>query len=287
MTRSPIFASLALVAACGAGEPRPAVPVQEAGAPTALDASAPLLDAGAPEASVEARTETPPRLEPLGAEPPAATPHVEIVSPFAEQRILIPKAAAYAVRLKLEGASEGVALALDGERPRRVRDASAIKLSDLTAEGEAPAQGAHWLRAAALDARGAIVRSKGGSLAPFAAVRFWVGDRPSPAPPVEPSVALLSPHGTYNGPKAADGVVIDFLAAPERLGAPKGAALVELAGKRSRVEARLTSWQPLAVRDLPSGDFDVSVTLLDDKGAALSRVRRTITINRDVGAEDK
>ena len=53
-------------------------------------------------------------------------------------------------------------------------------------------------------------------------------------------------------------------------------ATVRVTGQGSKLEQRLTEWQPLALRDLPSGDFRVEVEL----GGA--RVDRVVTVNRDL-----
>lgn len=282
----------ALLSACGAGEPVPALPAAPAGPPPQPDAGAPVapVDAG-PEAA--APTAPAVALEPVAVSADGAAPHVEILFPFAEQRIFIPKAAGYHVRLRVEGvklAAEGagVEASLDGERPRRVLDVNATTLADLMPEGRAPSPGAHWLFVAAVDEHGSLVRGNGGSRAPYAALRFWVGNRPSPPPRVEPQVVLFSPEGTYNGAAAADAVRVDFLALPERLGAEKGSARVRVTGVGVNVESRVTSWQPLHVTHLPSGDFDVEVELLNAEGAPVSatgaHARRTVTLNREVAS---
>jgi hypothetical protein len=175
-----------------------------------------------------------------------------------------------------------VEASLDGERPRRVLAVNGTKLSDLLPEGRKPSPGPHWLFVAAVAADGSIARGNGGSRAPYAALRFWVGVRPSPPPPVEPQVALFRPQGTYNGAAMADAVQVDFLALPARLGSDKGSARVRVTGGGVSVERRVSAWQPLRVANLPSGDFEVQVELLSADGGAGARAERTITVNRDV-----
>lgn len=264
---------IAIVVSCATAPPSPAPPVRAAAVPAprtavsdaGVDAPAPAPTAPAPSA----------RLEPL-APPRDAKARVEILFPIAEQRILIPKAQGYTVRTKIEGwprsaEGPGVLVVLDDHRPRRVLDKTEIKLGALVDDGRELAPGPHWLALAAVDANHAVVRGGPGSRAPFAVVRFWIGDRdPKRAP--GPGALLLSPAGTYNGPAAQ--VIVDFLALPEQLG--DRSATVRVTGEGSKLEQRLTEWQPLALRDLPSGDFRVEVEL----GGA--RVDRVVTVNRDL-----
>lgn len=283
-----VLTCLGLAVACGGVEPRaaaPSPPPSPSGRAAPADAG---VDAPAKD-SPDAAPSPAVRLEPVALGQVEHAPHVEILFPFAEQRILIPKAASYVVRLSVEGTSlEGgrpkVELSLDGERPRPVRDPNATKLAELTPEAAPPKPGAHWLFAAIVDESGSIVRGNGASRAPFAAVRFWVGERPSPPPAPEPRVVLWRPHGTINGAPSADAARVDFLAAPQRLGA--GGALVHLVGAGVDVSRRLARWEPLEVEGLPSGDYQVSVALLDEQGKPLEKegasASRAITVNRDV-----
>jgi hypothetical protein len=225
--------------------------------------AAPLLERRAPTESAEAR--------------------VEISFPFAEQQIRIPKASRSSVRFKVEGwplgrTGRGVLLALDHHRPRRLVDSTPVALGTLTDDERGVTAGEHWLTLAAVDEASAVLRGTGGSRAPWAAVRFWVGERrPGLAP--EPRVTLLSPSGTLNGGVAADSAVIDFLGVPFRLGS--GGARVSVAGSFGRVERSLDAWEPVAVSGLPSGDVTVEVELVGDGGGA--RTARVISVNRELG----
>lgn len=231
------------------------------------------------------------RFEPVAepSPPPEPAPHVEILFPFSEQRILIPKAAEYTPRLKVEhwptaASGPGVMIALDGAGPRRWRG-KPLTLRELGPEGTGVEPGPHWLFAWASDASGAIVRAKPNTRAPMAAVRFWVGERDPDRKPT-PRVILAAPPPTINGAAAADALVVDFLAAPERLGVADGRVRVRLTGPGVALSTELERWQPIRVRDLPSGDYDVEASLLDHDGRPLdgpsATARRTITVNREL-----
>lgn len=262
--------------------PAPAVPAAPISAPASAAPSAPAASA-TPASSVPAPA--PARLEVAKASKDDQA-HVEILFPFAEQRILIPKAPGYTIRTKIEGwplgaEGRGVLIALDQHRPRRVLPKTEVKLGTLLDAGSELSPGPHWLFLAAVDAAGGLVRG-GGSRAPFAMLRFWVGERdPKRAP--EPRVALLAPAGTYNGEGSAGSIPVDFLAAPERLG--EGGARVRVTGPGVQLDQRLDAWQPLALRHLPSGDFAVEVTLLDARGEPRegSRATRVVSVNRELG----
>lgn len=256
--------------------PPPALPSAPSAVPSALGSATPSAPIERPRARLE-----------IVAAPKDERAHVEILFPFSEQRILIPKAQAYKVRTKIEGWSlgasgKGVLIALDLHRPRRVLAGSEITLGSLVDAGKEIASGPHWLVLGAVDEGSKLVRGSGASRAPFAAVRFWVGDRDKEQPP-GPAVALLSPAGTLNGEVAADAAAIDFLAVPARLG--RGGVRVAVSGGDVRLEQKLTSWQPVSIRDLPSGDFSVEVALLDEHGQpdAKARAERTISVNRELG----
>jgi hypothetical protein len=281
---------VAFFAACVVDDRRPV----SSPLPTTTSAPAPpAADAGRVDAGASADPpRAPMRLEPLAPKPPPSpAPHVEILFPFAEQRIQIPKAPTYNVRVKVEswplGAEgAGVEVLLDDGRPRRIVPGGKIELQSLAGDGRPLAQGPHVLFAAVRDADGSIVRSSGGSLASFAMVRFWIGDR-DPSFKPGPSVALFEPHGTYHGARAADALLIDFLALPERMGVERGSARVRASVRGAQpIEQLLTSWQPVALKNAPSGDIDIEVSMLDADGKPIAgaRAARTITVNREAGA---
>ncbi len=287
LTRGALAVVLVLSCArCGATTPQPS-PIPEE-PPPVVDASSPV-DAGAdvepaplPRVNIE--------LEPVDVSPVDSATYVEIVAPIAEQRVLVPKAMGLTFRLKSAKAPDGAALvcALDAERPHRY--VAGMKLGDLLPDAKAIAEGPHVLTAAFVDGAGAVIRTRPASRAPFAMVRFWVGERQEGRPEA-PRVVLLAPSGTLNGEAVADEARIDFLAAPTRLGVEGGRVHVSIAGGGLTAEKDLSAWQPIAIRNLPSGDFEVDVSLFDPSGKPLSEpsasARRMITVNRDAPAVRK
>jgi len=245
----------------------------------------------------------------LGASPvargltfePAAEPgksgeqaHVEILFPFAEQSLRADRARDFVVRLKVEAWSETlVDVSLDDFVPRR-RDTlpARFELGDLVPEDRELSAGEHLLVATAVHEDGRLVRARERrSLAPFAAVRFWVGERGAAARDLEkPNIIYRQPRGTYNGREAADRVLLDFLVLGGSLGDALGARVV-VKGAGLSGETLLREPRALFVRDLPSGDFAVEIALVgaDDKPLAqpAAHAARTITVNRDAPLQGK
>lgn len=274
----PLFVSLALYVSCATtSTPITNPPALVAGTDAGSDAS---------DAGIDVVDATPValdvRLEPVEVTLADKPPVVEILAPIAEQSVPVPKAMGLVFRFSIEGwPPASVACALDAERPRRY--VKGMKLGDLLLDATAIAEGSHLLTVAAVRENGELVRAAPASRAPYAMVRFWVGERQTK--PEAPRVILFEPSGTYNGEASANALRVEFLAAPGRLGVDGGRVRVTLKGPRVSAERELSAWQPLAIHGLPSGDFDVGVSLLDVAGQALPdpalQARRTITVNRD------
>ena len=266
----------------------PTMPTASPAPPVAATAEA---DAGVPAAAPEEKREV--RFEPVplavSREP---SPHVEILFPFAEQSLAVAKAARYKVRLKVENwpvgeDGRGVDLVLDDFRPRRLKTLDPpIELGELVPENAELGAGEHTLVAMAVREDGAIVRPpRATSLAPFALVRFWIGQRGAGASPSAARLIYVRPRGTINGEAAAERVLLDFLPIGADLGRGKSSVVVRISGRFAVGSTVLESWQPLHILDLPSGDHEVTVELVGPDGRPSddprSRARRTITVNRD------
>lgn len=212
-------------------------------------------------------------------------PHVELLFPYAGRVVHEAKAHDFGVRFTVERWGGRVQLALDDFRPVVVEAGTrSVKLGALVPPGRTLGPGLHRLFAVAVDERGLLVRPAGPvSRGPFAVVEFRVGSR-EPLPGDRPFIAYSQPRGTYNGDRAADGVLIDYYLVGLTL-APDGNRLaVTVEGEGVQHREVLERWQPVAVRGLPSGDFTVKLEVLgpDGKGlAAVPAVHRTITVNRD------
>lgn len=213
--------------------------------------------------------------------PPAAAeaPWLEILSPFAEQTLARAKVGGHTLRVRREPPGP-VAVALDDHPPRHFPTLDRVRLSELTPEGAALADGSHTLVVAAIDERGVAHRRRsGGSRAPYAAVVFHVGARERSAPRA-PFVVLLSPRGTYNGERAADSMLVDALV----LGAEGSPSLeVRVTGAGVDTRAPLSAHGLGVVYGLPSGDLEVEVTAAPQGAGEVTptAARRTVTVNLD------
>jgi len=218
---------------------------------------------------------------PLAPEP---APHVEILFPYLGKSVPAAHANDYEVRLRVENWSGRVQLALDDYRPVVVENATErVPLGSLVPADRDLAPGNHRLFAVAVDEQGRMLRAaRPTARAPFAVVDFRIGSRVA-LPDERPFIAYSQPRGTYNGDAAADAVFVDFyLVGVERF--PGSRVRVQVLGAGCSWSQTLPTWQPMRIRGLPSGDFDVEVTLLDAQGTTIPEVgapRRTITINRD------
>ena len=225
-------------------------------------------------------------------------PHVEILFPFAEQRIRLAKAPRYRVRLKIarwelvEGKRE-VEVSLDGQRPVLLTDPKrTLRLEDLVPEDGELNAGEHTLFAVAVDGTGQRVRPGGSSQAPFAIVHFWVGERAKPREdPDAPAVFYGRPRGTYNGEQVAAKILLDYYLLNVELSATGPRLEVTLRGTGVEGRTMLDSWKPLFIKGLPSGDHRVTLRLVDAQGRTLEHpgasVEQVITVNRDAPVVDR
>ena len=138
-------------------------------------------------------------------------------------------------------------LSLDGARPRPVVS-GAIAVAELTG-GATLVAGAHDLVLASVGADGVALDPSAGGLA---AVRFFVGARPSPPP--APRVVCLSPFGTYYGKNPS--IALDYVVTPGNPGAPS-ATEVRAGGSRL---ARAEGPGPFALGAFPPGDHEITLT---------------------------
>lgn len=240
-------------------------------------------------APTEQRIEVVP-LEPHRFDEP---PHVEVKFPLAGKRIAVEKARNYKIRIKTTGWSEqfGLLLMLDDFTPL-VLDSpeKAVTLGDLVPEDRELSRGTHHLFVAAVHPEyGSVRLVEPRSRAPFAEVGFWIGDvkETPPAPSPTPRVVLLAPSGTFNGSRG-ENVLVDFRVL-DLDGAQREVEVrvVRLSpAGRARGFVRLAQGQLAAIRSLGSGDYEVTVRLLDAEGNVMTSPEvvksRTITVNRDV-----
>lgn len=277
------------LAACGSGEPRPPVAAPPPGStPTPL-ASTVEPPAAAPSAEPVPAV-TPAGLKPFEHAAPNPIPHVEIKFPIAEQQIVIPKAARYKVRLKVEDHpmrpdGAGVQLVLDDHPARLVHDVRPVELGSLVPEGEILEPGDHLLIAYAVDARGVSIKPPAPSTrGPLAVVHFWVGN-PGPKPKRSESAPRIihhAPRGTLNGASAADSAVFDVFLLGAEPGKNGAKLRVDIVGPDDRAKSsiELDRWQAQTVTGLASGDYRFDTALVVE-GRSVATATRTITVNRD------
>ena len=216
---------------------------------------------------------------------------MEIEFPIAEQRIWRQKAAGCRVRLGVsdwplgkDGAA--VQLSLDDHPPTLVTSSSSSpRLGELLPEDRELELGAHRLFAVAVRGNGETIKPTAPtSLAPYAVVRFYVGERGLPEPD-RPTLVYSQPRGTFNGEVATDSMLVDFYLLNVVLSEKTWGVKVRIDGRAGSWSTSVHEWQPLRVRGLPSGDYDVSLELVSSTGAPADapggRVQRTITVNRD------
>jgi hypothetical protein len=181
-----------------------------------------------------------------------------------------------------------VDLVLDDFRPKRVKTIDPPpELGELVPEDAELRPGEHVLLAIAVRENGELVRpAKPTSLAPFALVHFWIGERGAARiSPSAPRLVYVQPRGTVNGEDAAERILLDFLPIGVELGKGKSTVVVRVRGEHGSGSTILDAWQPVHLLDVPSGDYQVELELVGPEGQPLAepwaRASRTITVNRD------
>jgi hypothetical protein len=199
-------------------------------------------------------------------------------APALDERILPEQASRYEVHWaceQLDPDALGVDVALDANRPRRLpASPSTIALGSLVPAGEPLAPGEHWLFAAPIAASGLIPRRDPNAPPSALAVRFQIGERPTPAR-VKGAVWLRRPDGTYNG-RSSEHVLFDALAFGEN-----GAPLADPCTFRVHgpVTGELGVAAPFAALALVSGDYEIEAST----SAVAAVSARAITVNAELG----
>jgi len=220
---------------------------------------------------------------------PAKAPRVQITAPKMDQ-VLTGTPEDFAVKLDVknwETAHGGahVHLILDDRPYMAIYDTKEpIKLSSLLGPGETLSEGEHRLVAFASRQNHESVKQKDA----VSVVRFWVGkkDKSDWKPKTDPMLVYSRPKGTYNG-SAADNILVDWYLVNAKLGethqlrATVHGPGIEETGRQLTV----TEWRPLALDYLRSGDYTITLELLDAEGnpvpGAWNETTRTITVNRE------
>jgi hypothetical protein len=221
---------------------------------------------------------------------PAALPKVTILSPKADEAIPADKAAAYEVKLEVKDwptAKEGphVHLILDDKPYKAIYEPKAtVKLSEIVEGDPTLKEGQHVLVAfPSREGHVSVKPDKGKS--PAAVVSFWVGKKGKPDwKPTDPTLIYSRPKGENSGPMA-DPLMVDFYLLNAELGDKKNAVRVTITPPSGEPKSTtMTSWTPLNVTGLPSGEVKVKLELLDKDGKAVpgpfNTVERTATVTR-------
>lgn len=289
------FASLPvalLLGACGGSDLPPPIPPPAPPPPPVEVAPAPVAEAPAepqgPKLPDIAFGPTTP------SEQPKVLPKVTILAPKAEQ-VLATKAEDLVIKLDVKNwdthhGGPHVHLILDDRPYMAIYDPKApVKIGDLLGPGETLDEGEHRLVAFASRQNHESVKAKGAA----SVVRFWVGKKGQSEwkPNADPMLVFSRPKGTYNG-TAADNVLVDFYLLNAKLGelqqikATVSGPGLEETGRF----ANITEWRPWALNYLRSGDYTITIELLDAAGepvpGAWNTTTRTITVNREA-ADDK
>lgn len=220
---------------------------------------------------------------PLHAEPlasPLSTARLYFATPELAEVIPLEALSSYQVRVIHDASDDGstqIDVALDAGRPRRLSAPFAsINLGALMAADASLSPGLHWLFAAPVLDSGLVPSVARGLPRSAIARRFFVAKKPSPESGPSGAVWLRKPEGTYNGLAAAREVLFDVYVF-SATGAPQELpSTVTLRGPNVSGELRLPS--PFVVHDVPSGDFEVTVS----SPTALP-VSARFTVNRELG----
>ncbi len=293
-------------------EPRAPLPPPEPSVAPTTSKSAAI----APAASVTAEPVTPPTVQVQSLPAESVAPMDVILAPRSGQVIRHADAAGATIKWRRPplAADEQLMLKLDAFAPRAVdRAQQRLRLRDLLFEFDQLHPGQHRLvafvqRAASPEDQVDEVKSPA-ALVKLQRIRFEI-DRAEAAPAAgdgsapkgsestpkgpesdapEHELVVLSPHGTFNGARAADQVQLNFVLLPKSsLGFQQAAdsatvsvRLIEPSGAQQSL-----SLQPgrYALRNLESGDYRIELGLPGAPGrAAHERAETTtITVNRDV-----
>lgn len=276
-----------LLGACGGSDLQPPVPPPAPPPPAVEEAPEPVVEAPAEPA--------PPSLPEIAfgpttpSEQPAKLPQVKIAAPKMDQ-LVAKDAENLAIKLDVKDwnthhGGPHIHLILDDRPYMAIWDPKEpVKIADLLGPGETLQEGEHRLVAFASRQNHESVKAKGA----ISVVRFWVGKKGKSdwKPNADPMLVFSRPKGTYNG-ALADNVLVDWYLVNAQLGdkhqvkaTVNGPGLAE-----SGHVAKVTEWRPWALDYLRSGDYTITLELLDAAGepvpGAWNKTTRTITVNRD------
>jgi hypothetical protein len=231
------------------------------------------------------------------SESPATMPSVVIKAPTPGQALAADKAADFQVRLDVKGwdtkpGGNHVHLILDALPYKPIYDAQApVRLGDLLPPGQSLAEGEHVLAAfPSRPSHESVKPDKGKS--PLALVSFVVGKKGKTSFSAKaPMLVYSRPKGTYNGPRSTERLLVDFYLVNANLGDKQGSIRLTVSGPDADASKPFTikEWRPYRLLNLRSGDYALTMELLDASGNPVpgpwNKTTRTVTVNRDAPDE--
>lgn len=260
-----------VVAACGP-EPEPkgpavvsSVTAMPSPSPSPVASPAPSPEPPAPPAP------PPPVVEDMAAsDDPKPLPTAKITAPANDASIDAAKAKDFEVKLDVKNwtTAEGdqhVHLILDDHPYKPIYDhKKPVKLSELLPAGVELTPGLHVLTAFPSRKTHESVKGKGAA----SQVVFWVGKKGKTVFDLKkPHVIYSRPKGVNAGPMGAE-LMVDFYLTNTLLDkGEKVRCTIRGAKLTTPVVFEFVKWTPKIVKNLPAGDYDVQLELLDKNGS--------------------
>jgi len=290
-----VLALGAFVSACG-GEPAPdtktPVATATATATTPPAATTPATEVKPPPVA-EKKMPAPVVEDMKPSDDPKPLPSVKITAPKNDVSVGdLAKAKDFEVKLEVKDwatVEKGphVHLILDGLPYKAIYDTTKpIKISELLG-GTELAEGEHTLVAFASRATHESVKGAGAQ----ALVTFWVGKKGKAAFDVKkPHVVYSRPKGENKGSMAQE-MLIDFYLFGTKL--DKGEKVkysIAGGGLAAPLTGEFTTWAPKVAKNLPKGDYEVTLELVDKDGKAIEgpltkTTRKGIKLDPDAPAD--
>jgi len=277
-TSKTIFVTLSLAlgaAACGGGEAEVKDPSTEGTKPAETAAVSPTPPAESAAPAVEKPAPPAPVVEDMKpSDDPTPMPSVKITAPANAAAVGdVAKAKDFEVKLDVKDwatVEKGphVHLILDDNPYKPIYDTKKpVKISELLPAGAELTDGEHTLVAFASRATHESVKGKGAQ----ALVTFWVGKKgKSTFDPKAPHVVYSRPKGEYKGALAND-LLLDFYLFGTTL--DKGEKVkytIAAPGLATPLTGEFTTWAPKIAKNLPKGDYEVTLELVDKEGKPLT-----------------
>ncbi len=298
------FGMLSLIVgavACGGGETEVKDPSKDNATPaatTTTPATTTETTATTTTTPVEAKKPAPPPpvVEDMKAsEDPKPLPTVKIAAPKNDVSVGdLAKAKDFEVKLDVKDwatVEKGphVHLILDDHPYKAIYDTTKpVKVSELLPAGAELKEGEHTLVAFASRATHESVKGKGAQ----ALVSFWVGKKGKAAfDPKKPHVVYSRPKGENKGPMGKE-LLLDFYLFGTAL--DKGEKVkytIASPALATPLTGEFTTWAPKVAKNLPKGDYEVTVELVDKdnkpiEGHLTKTTRKGIALDPDAAASD-